>query len=499
MRFKLRSTAAPYLTWSEGSGAAKVPTPAVSWIVLSFRDNQPPVVLGFPGDPCSLVVVGKPGAWEVRADDYKGWVRLGLPVGLTGEPANTAAALGRLATITANSSAFWTRPEPELLRFQATADDSTVTGEWTFDQPFVVIPQAMTMAPLAGYRVSVTSPHNRLKGDFGLGDGPHDVITTPTLKVQFPLHRVPLGRALVLNQATSPIGTISPFDIPSVSDLAVENLLAGRDTISRRSADEAVGSFLGQAPFTREPYTRQQLSFDATGNGLDLTAAHALLQQALLSTTKPQSDANALLTSVNWRRDWETLLPWVDNGDVRRRSAALAALAGALCPEPNRRLAGALFQAGLSGERGLALWRLREQQVPADPLLECAEPLRKSLFELGKAPTETDSIVRMLQSPFRVFSDEAIVAQASGSQLTMLEWSVVEPKGAIMTFAASQTFSLAPVDNLPRFALDRVLGLGEVRYTPESEGACRARLWFPTWGTPIPAAVTLPVYVEVKR
>jgi hypothetical protein len=44
----LGSTAigAPYLTWSEGSVRQDVPTPAVSWVVLSFSPKQPAYIFG---------------------------------------------------------------------------------------------------------------------------------------------------------------------------------------------------------------------------------------------------------------------------------------------------------------------------------------------------------------------------------------------------------------------------------------------------------------------
>jgi hypothetical protein len=108
LRFLIGSTAAPYLTWSEGSVTNGVPTPTSKWLALSFRDNQPPIALGFPGDATALSITGKPGAWVVSSKyDYSGWVRVGCPMGTRPLSANSAAALGRLANIMEEQADLW--------------------------------------------------------------------------------------------------------------------------------------------------------------------------------------------------------------------------------------------------------------------------------------------------------------------------------------------------------------------------------------------------------
>ena len=502
LRLKLGSTAAPYLTWQGGSGSAGIPTPTVKWVALSFRDAQPALVLGFPGQPGSLTLSGRPGDWEIRADDYVGWVRVGLPRGLLAEPTNTAAALGRLARAASTAAPLLTLAPPSFLGFRAQADEdgNGVVGIWRFSQPGFVLPAALSIARLGGYPVTAQSATLRIDQDLGLGQGPHDSSESAELRVRFPVRRVPLGRAIGLGDAGSPIGTISPQDIPSVSELALENLLGPRDVISRRSAEAAYAEFLSQATFAKEPFTQQDLTFNAAGEGIDLSAAHALLSQALSTGTRPSSQTNALLTSIGWRRDWNSWLPWVSDGDRRRRAAALAALAGALCPEPNRRVAAGMLQAGLAAERGLIVWRRRRgllsTQTPPT-LLEPFAELRRGIFRLQSPNVKPDPFVDGLLSPLRVFTEEAVRMEDREGTL-LLTWPVLEPKAGILALSSTSSLDLQPFTNLPRFVVERVSGLTEARYTPETAGTCEVKLSQPVWATRPVRLAPAPRYSEPR-
>lgn len=499
-RLKLSSTAAPYLTWLDGSASNGVPTPSVKWIALSFRDNQPAVLLGFPTSAASLILSGKPGAWEIASDAYAGWVRFGLPRGNAAEATNSAAALGRLAQASRTTAGYLATAPPQFLGFEAKAepDGNAVVATWRFDRKGFLLPKALTFARLGGYPVSVQSANHRLGASMGLGDGYREVSDADELVVRFPVRRVPIGRALAIGEPGPPLGTISPQDIPSVAELALENLLASRDPQTKKAAEDAFAQFLTEAAYVKEPVTQQLLTYDAVGVGLDLTAAHALLSQSLITTTRPSSESNALLTSIGWRRDWETWLPWVENDDVRRRTASLAAIAGALCPEENRRVAAGMLQAGLAAERGLNIWRRRAAQVATEPpLLEPLLDLRTGLFRLSMPRATADPYTETLLSPLRIFSDEAAKLTEKEGVLT-LAWPVIEPKAGTLALASSAPVEPEAVANLPRFLYERVLGLTEIRYTPEAAGNCEVRLTQPTWAPRPPALKPAPRYAETK-
>lgn len=497
---KSTATSAPYLTWGDGSVSSGVPTPATRWLALSYRDSQPAVLFGMPRG-ASFRIEGQPGDWTITAPDYYGWLRVGLPRGRVSEPTNTAAALGRLSQACEDVAGLYTTEVPQLLSFSADADadGNAVTGIWTFDRGNVLIPQAVTLSHLGGYPISVKTAKHRLKQDVGVGDGPHDVTDTNVLQVRFPLRRLPEGRAIALGEARPPVGTVSSLDIPGVVDLGLENLLAARDLLTRKTAEDAFSAFLSEAVYVEEPYSKQRLTFDGAGTGIDVTAAQALLAQTLSVATRTSSDDNALLTSVGWRRDWGTWLPWVANPDVKRRSAALAAIAGAFCTEPNRRVEAAMFQAGLAGERGLENWHRREDpDRPANPLLEVELPIRAALFRLSGPVEPADPFVETLLSPYRVFSEESLHLTAIDGGYE-LSWPVLEPKAGVLNLATVLPVEIDPVSNLPRFLLERVLGLAEVRYTPEAQGYCLARLVLREGAPKPPVLSPVKPYSEVRR
>jgi hypothetical protein len=496
----LTSTSAPYLSWREGSVSSGVPTPNVTWAVLSFRDAQPPVIFGFPDGPASLEISGKPGAWVVKGPPtFRGWVRVGLPTGLQAQAANSAASLGRLAKAAAAEEDLWSQSPPILRSVDTESDEDGVVATWTFDRPGALVPRAASLAPLGGYPLKVLSATRKLP--FSIEKGPLEATTEPVLKIRLPVRRMPYGRGLSVGaDLSTPIGTVSPLDIPSVVELALETLTSTRDTQSRKSAEQAVTEYLSLTTYAKEPWTGQLLPYAADGAGIDLAGAQALLMQAVSSASRPSSEANSLLTSVEWRCDWDTWLPWVDDPTRRRRGAALAALAGAMCPEPERRLTAGMFQAGLSAEKGLQVWLRRRGEIPKEgQLLEPMLGLRQGLFRLQSANPEPDAaFAECLLSPVRIYGDVPVRLFRQDKDL-IIEWPVLEPKPSILHFIAAYELQFEPQANLPRFKADQLLGSTDVAYTPETTGTCRVKLTCPPWAKPLPASAPTPHYSEPQR
>ncbi|HWA83442.1 MAG TPA: hypothetical protein VG820_08425, partial [Fimbriimonadaceae bacterium] len=349
----LRSTSAPYLSWKEGSVGEHVPTPGVRWIVVSFKAKQPPIVFGFMDGAVSLEIDGRIGDWTLRTTQpYTGWVRVALPIGTTTVATDSAATLGKLSVSVAAQDALWWQPDPKVTGFDVVDDDTAVEATWTFDRKGAVIPVGAALAPLGKYPLTIKSQSHRLDGY--TEEGPTTICDDQALTIRFPISRIPLGRAITVGEPLiEPIGTVSAFDVASVVDLALENMVAARDRRSRRAAEDTVNSFIQDAPYVVERHTNQRLPFPADGKGMDVVAANAMLYQAYTMSTQASSQNNALLTSIGWRRDWYTWKFWTDDVALERRTGALAAMAGALCPEPQRRLDAAMAQAGLAAERGL--------------------------------------------------------------------------------------------------------------------------------------------------
>jgi len=498
--FKLSATSAPYLTWTEGSASSGVPTPDVSWVVLSFRDAQPPLILGFPGGAASLQVTGKPGAWVVKSPaTFRGWVRVGLPIGMQPDAANSAASLGKLAKAAKLEESSWTTMPPVVQATNIEPDEDGVVATWTFDHEGALIPRAATLAPLGNYPLKVLSPTR--KYSYTVDKGPLEACSGNELKIRFPVRRMPYGRGLAIGKiADNPIGTVSALDAPSVVELALETLSSGRDTETRKAAEQAVTEYLSQAAYAKEPWTDQQLPYAPDGAGIDLASAHALLMQAISSASKPSSEANSLLTSVAWRCDWNSWLPWVEDPALRRRSASLAALAGAMCPEPERRLTAGMFQAGLSAEQGMRVWMARRGDSKASSgLIEPMLGVRQALFRLKTTNPEPETaFVEALLSPIRVYGDSPVRLYREDKNLIM-EWPVLEAKPGIIHITAGYELGFEALSNLPRFQPDQTLGSTDLLYTAETAGVCRVKVTLPPWAKALPLMAPPPSYSEPLR
>ncbi len=506
LELDIGSTGAPYLTWNGGTVTDGVPTPPSPWLMISFTTPQPPIVLGFPAGPTSLMVTGQPGAWRVRSlpgaggKPFQGWVRVVLPAGTRPLAANTPRALGLLARRVASEANVWSGPHPMLKALSIEADAMSVTATWTFDRSGVVVPTGATLARRGGYALSILSKTRPVDADTDAG--PMDITVVPRLVVRFPLRRVPLGRAVTLGaRRGTPPGTVSAQDLPSVFDLAMESLLASSDQQVAKAAAEAQSAFLTQASITPEPWTGARLPYDAQGKGIDIASAQALLAQALANSRLSPSMPDALFPSVVLRRDWHTWGLWVpEDGSLRRRAAALAALAGALAPEPERRLEAAMLQAGLSAERGLALWAMRRGLAPSlPPMLEAALPVRRALFSLGLAEVHETPFLRAILSDLRAFGDTPLTL-APGSGAPTLSWPALGPRPAAFTLLSAYPLGeLTPLENLVKVEPRRSLGYTEVRYVADVAGQCRATLKLPPWARPLPPTAEPPRYGEEMR
>ncbi|RYG39389.1 hypothetical protein EON81_01260 [bacterium] len=482
LRLRINSIAAPYLTWPGGSVRNGVPTPSAPWLALSFGENAPPLILGFPSRPAALRIEGKPGSWTLEGPaDFEGWLRVALPLGTRQITTNSSAALGKLAVQAAAFAPLVTGTMPTLMGTTVAADEAGVTATWRFDAPNALVPPAAFMASIGGSSLRVLSKVER--PDAITAEGPLSFVKGKELTIRFPARRIPTGRAIGVGGQPRPIATVSPFDAPSVAELAFENLLATADTSARTTAEAATGEWIGQAASAPEPNTGQTLLYGPNGEGIELAAAHALLSQSLVTSRRATSEANSLLTSLVWRRDWATWRLWLPDEALVRRTGALAALAAAICPEPERRLDAALFEAGLAAQKGFDVWKRRRGEIVSEPVREeLFGPMRSTLFGKGKDPFTV-----LLQSPLRIYGDASLRAETREAGIC-LSWPVVDVKAGVVALASGYPIQISALANLGQFRLAQALGFSEIRYLPETAGTCEILMTpsgsLPAWVPP---------------
>lgn len=499
IRLTLASNLGAYLTWQDGSIDVNTPytTPASGWVVVSFRDAQPPILFSFLDSPGGLRVSGRSGQWTLTSDpNFSGWVRISAPLGLRSFATNSVADLGRLDKACREFIDIAKQAPPALTGLRVTDEGAGVLAEWSYDRPGAIIPFPVFLAPMGGYSVQVASKVKRL--DCPTSSGPLYVTDEPRLSLRLTARRVPTGRAVALGSSSGDvIGTTSPLDYAGVTEMALANLVSTQEKGSRDLAMASVAEFLGEAAYQVEPFTGQRLPYDGPGNGLDLAAAHSLLLQTTLTTTKATSEPNSLLTSLMWRRDWLTWQITCADSAKRRRAEALASLAAALAPEPERRLDGAMLQAGLAAERGLAVWLKRTQKGPEpSKFLEVMSDVREDLF--GKDDyRRKPGYGRMILSDVRAFGDVPVTLAADGDK-RLLRWTAGDSRGMTITLAAAYPIEVSAGKNVADLQLTQGLGFSVLRITPKDAGPCEAEVKFPSFAQPLPAWVAPPRYLETN-
>lgn len=492
LALKLSSNSAPYLTWEEGSAGPGVPTPKVGWLLVSFRDAQPPVLFSLMGGKRSFILSGRSGNWTLRSEDKVGlWVRVNVPIGLEPKATNSAAALGELTQRVKRSVKYYVDPVPQLTDLQVREDETGVVAKWIFDRPFAVVPLAALLAPLGGYPLRMSSATIRI--DSTDRDGPTSVLVEKEMTVRFPVQRIPTGRALTLGMPSAdPPGTVSSIDVQGVSELALLNLLAARDELARESAEAIVSRYLSEVHYTTEPHSNQRLPFGEDGAGIDLAAAQALLMQATISTVKATSEPNSLLTSVRWRRDWRTWRIWTPDEALSVRAGALASLAAALCPEPMRRLDAGMLEAGLATRRGLEVWRTRSgHSAAADPPPGPFEGLRRAVFNYRSRSEDDGAFLSALRSEIRVYGSRQVWAESVPGGM-VIRWMAEDAQPMSLILASAYPVTAEAKTNLASAATEDALGFTVIRCTPAERGICEMILKAPEWASPLPAYVEPP-------
>jgi hypothetical protein len=494
MQLNLGATGCPYLTWGEGTVTDGVPTPDTPWVLISFKTAQPPLLLVVESGAASFQIKGQAGAWRLGTDKpFQGWIRVIEPLGTAEVAANSAASLGQLNKRVFENVSIWTQKAPELLGLTVDADATSVEATWKYDRPGAIVPIGAALAKVGGYPIRILSKIRRLSE--WNEEGPIAVTEEPLLKIRFPIRRIPLGRSVTLGKRLlSPIGTVSPIDIPSIVELGLENLLADRDIGTYKVATDTLESFLGDAAYTIEPITMQQLPFSASGEGLDLAACHALLMQATTISNQSSSEANSLFTSVVWRRDAYSWRLSVEDSKLARRAGALASIAGFLCPEPERRLQASMFEAGLAAERGLGILRSRRAGTLEPMFTEPLDGLRKFAFYRDIKVADEDPFGRSLLSDIRVFGDSSVTLEAQG-EAQSIQWQAPDTLAHQIIFATAYPIDLE-LGNMKKLDIERALGLTQVRYVANQPGPCFANLRKPEWAKPIPATAAVPKYSE---
>lgn len=495
LQLKVASLTAPKLTVKGATYGEGTPAPAVPWVLVTFSDKQPPVLLSFLDAPPETIVEGSVGDWKLKTVTlYQGWIRVSLPFGLEASSANSVSTLGEMAQAVDKLEPLFTQPAPEVVAKTYDSNETSLTVRWRFDRAGALVPPSAILAKAGGYKIKTLTPV--IDSGKGTEEGPIVFCKGTDLALQFPLNRIPTGRSLNLGDAVYQPPNTMPASLSSTVELALANLVGSRSKAVVSSSEAALEEYFSKTIYATEPLSRSKLPFSASGEGMDLAAANALLMQALsMSEGNPQAP-NSLMTSLSWRWDPMSMSLWSENAEVSRRAACLASLAAILDPEPTKRALGVMLQAGVTGSEVLPNYcRSRGFSEPRRDLPEPLFSIRSDVFGLAKDPNQHDSFVQSLSSEIRVVSDHCVRLQASGNDL-IASWDYKPGDKSMLLLAVSSPVALERLENLTSLTSKESFGMLVVRFKAKQAGTCRIKLKRPDWSAPLPAAVPIPRYSE---
>lgn len=377
-RFTLDSLRPPLFTTSVGTYEG-APAPSTSWIMVSVRENVPPVLFAFRNGVSEMRVTGSSGQWQVRLSPaYEGWIRVLLPFGQRApESAETLIErLGRQASAIKGLAPLTTQPYPRATNQRVFQGLGAMRLSWSFDRPGAVVPSAAILAGLTS-GAQVTTPYRLVSDSFS--EGPLALATGKEMSVLLPHGLLPLGRALTEGAWEEGV----PKD--------EEQVIAAAPTSARVSMPEAVLSLYstlsrGKALFGgSESYQPQK----AEENRVFAEAAE---RQAWWINDGLLPDSSGLaLASLLWKAD---PLTWNLSGSHELQ--AQVAKSALLAENSERRIEGLMLAYGLLARPSLveAQKRLGFTASPA------SSPIPNDLLVmLGQAAPGKDW-TRLLSAPF---------------------------------------------------------------------------------------------------
>ena len=491
---KLHSTGSPFLSWKDGSVRDGIPTPKVEWICLSFSDQQPPVVFGFPEENGALEISGELGNWNVRTPKaFKGWVRVALPFGLEPFRSTTVQGLGKVSARCNKEEELWYAPVADVPEPTLEDDSDGIVATWKLPRKRTVIPNTFYLSQLGGYPCHVNSEISSYPSI--TNEGPIVLTKAPTLSVRFPIKRIPSGRGLSIGEPIPQTFEATTWKNPlSIVDLALANTLSGRNRLASQKARELLSQYYEFSAPEAEPNTKQTVFYKANGTGMLQAAIHGLLGQSVRTGELTPAAEDPQLVSILWRLDIYSGSLNVP-GDDATRIAAIAAIAGSFSPSPKMRYEAALFQTCLSGTRGLNIWKRRVGLTQTEPKL--VEPLlniRKGLFSLNVQVPQSPVISNWM-SEIRCYGDAPMWLQKQSEGYEFC-WTAVDKIVGTMALESAYNIRVSNRRNLQSLYFSQRIGYSEMRFEPEEPGQCSANLVVPTWADPFPLTALPPEYSE---
>lgn len=442
LKWEADGEAPPFITWAEGTVGPGVPSAAADWVLLSWQNERPPLLLVF-SNPVSLKAEPTENGFSLATGRWMGTVSVRLPLGKRSAATSQAADFGRLLQQVRPILPFASRQAPKALSSAVTphADGYEVTVR--FDAPGAVVPPPAVGNP----NVRILSPI--------LEGGPADMAVCASEELRFVV-RAPgafePGMPVTYRAGLQRPNTSSPED-------RILAYLAGNSTPEEA---QALSFLAPPMPTFTEPKTSISMPLAPTGEGSYRAALRGL---ELVAQGKPAHFLDSIFAGI----DWVTWQPPGGTSEERENAANALAVAGPYSKSIENRVLAAMANAALSAQSG---W----------------QAIRAALYGVGEKPAWLAS----LRSPLRVMTPGVT--------------SVDAPNGFKLTGLAETTESLdvtvrsdKPIEWIAHTNIARtiIIGIGEqttIRVWPKTFGEWSLTFRRLEAGSPIPKAAPSPRY-----
>lgn len=453
-RLDIRSFQRPLLTVSDATydGAS---TPRVRWILLSFREQQPPVLFAFLDGENSARIEGSPGAWTLRFGPvYDRWMRVCLPFGQRPIPYGgpPASVLGQAARRLAGEPSLWLAPSARSVSVASSYQEGRLRVRWEFDRAGVVVPPALLLAGAGGYQARLISPHQLVEAP--MSHGPTAFLTTPVLEAEFPFFPVQKGLPVVPLVAEPP----KPQDAAGRWMMAL--LSARRRSEDVAAADQRLKEI--QAGLVTGPAPLGRLAPVVMEDGGAAWAEGALLQELL------QPGKGSLLPSLLWRRD---ALTW--STGLSPAAEAIVVLAASLSSSPTRQIDACQLMASAAAQAPLAEFR-RQMGLTEGTKGGPWPDWLSSRFRGEPKPTDAPWL-QSLRSSVWTEDQRGVFLRVSEGEV-ILSWTHAEGSAPRLVLETQARWKAAPKSNLASLAVSSLPGQLILDYKPSRSGLCEVRL-----------------------
>lgn len=473
--FKIKSIRGPILTVSDASYGPGTSTPESKWILLTFGDQQPPILFSFLGKQCGLVVQGKSGEWSLQtAKPFVGWIRISLPFGTQGISANGPSALGELAKTLQHQSTLWTQPTPRMVSRQIVKTDTSVQVRMRFDRASSLVPPALILSKLGGYKAKIYSPVSELRA--WNENGPIVVTRTKELVFECPIQAISPGRPLTLGSAST-LGATNEGKA-SIARVCQLGLLLLTSWCPESAVDQG----------------RKMLSDNArVDKNFDTIAADSLLWRGLSWNSKSGPKlVNERLNALLLELDPLTFCFLGTDKNIARRASGICAISAALDSKPEINFLGAMLQMGMRAESVLpSFWKAKSLDGTEVSNLEPMSKLRNGLFLQGP----NHSFINTFKSPMKIAGPESVQVEKRSDSFLM-RWIFSKDDVPQLNFLTKLKLDFEATDDLLEYeeqSLEEFLALS---YKPRKAGSCSIKFRAINGNLVLPDSISPPAYSE---